>query len=347
MIGPYSVLQKLSLCWCQCHGCAPIFTFNPIFILSEWSDHQQGHWPVPGGRDVQRRQLRPTPGGPEMLRSEVDDPKLDQASPALRREPETVWTAFLVAVGSRILDDRSNRRQTGAASVRCFIVQTALICPRAAGLSSTESLRNIWSISTVFHRAVRWQGPYGVPRCLKRPTFSEKKNLKNRLVQNRETRHGSAAPIQVPPGDIHSSVSSVNYQIFVRSDAKACLCLCAWAFVEIFFLFLSFFWAHPSKSADLTAVSCHIEVIILGGCDLENCFKHVELPLARRKIDFRAAARHPLMGRHLAATHTKHCSFFGLYCSLSAESNHVPFFPLYFFLFVCLIRPGNVSPESM
>lgn len=39
-----------------------------------------------------------------MLRSEVDDTKLDQASPALRREPETVWTAFLVAVGSRILD---------------------------------------------------------------------------------------------------------------------------------------------------------------------------------------------------------------------------------------------------
>lgn len=83
--------------WC-------FFAFNPISFLSEWSDHQQGHWPVPRGGDVQRRQLRPAPGGPEMLRSEVDDTELDQASSALRREPETVRTAFLVAVGSRILD---------------------------------------------------------------------------------------------------------------------------------------------------------------------------------------------------------------------------------------------------
>lgn len=68
-----------------------------------------------------------------------------------------------------------NRRQTGVASVWCFILQTALICPRAAGLSSTGPLRSIRSISTVFRRAVRWRGPYGAPRCLKRPAFSKKK----------------------------------------------------------------------------------------------------------------------------------------------------------------------------
>lgn len=45
--------------------------------VAEWSDYQQGHRSVLGSRNVQRCQLWPSPGGPEMLRSEVDDTKLD------------------------------------------------------------------------------------------------------------------------------------------------------------------------------------------------------------------------------------------------------------------------------
>ena len=54
------------------------------FMVAERTNHQQGHWPVPGGGDVQRGQLRPASGGAALLRTEVDDTQLDQAPKALK-----------------------------------------------------------------------------------------------------------------------------------------------------------------------------------------------------------------------------------------------------------------------
>lgn len=72
--------------WCHfIHCCADMFNFSCVCV-AEWPNHQQGHWSVLGGRNVQRCQLWPPPGGPEMLRSEVDDTQLDQASQALKPE---------------------------------------------------------------------------------------------------------------------------------------------------------------------------------------------------------------------------------------------------------------------
>ena len=44
---------------------------------------EQRHGPVPGGGDVQGCQLRAPPGGAEVLRTEMDHQKLDQARAAL------------------------------------------------------------------------------------------------------------------------------------------------------------------------------------------------------------------------------------------------------------------------
>jgi hypothetical protein len=54
--------------------------------FAEWSNHQQGHWTVPGGGDVQRCQLWPSTGGAEVFWSKVGDTELDKASEALRQD---------------------------------------------------------------------------------------------------------------------------------------------------------------------------------------------------------------------------------------------------------------------
>lgn len=60
---------------------APVLTRFPG--LAEWPHREPGHWPLPGGGDVQGRQLRAAAGDAAVLGAEVGHPELGQAGPAL------------------------------------------------------------------------------------------------------------------------------------------------------------------------------------------------------------------------------------------------------------------------
>lgn len=46
-----------------------------------------------------------------------------------------------------------------------------------------------------------------------------------------------------------------------------------WRWERVCLCVLLFFFAHLSKSKDMTAINCHI-VMVIAGCDLENCSEH-------------------------------------------------------------------------
>lgn len=215
----------------------------PPSSLAERSDHQPRHRPLPGGGDVQRGQLWPAAGGPEVLRPEVDDTQLDQAPQALRppppkeEEPERVWTAFLTAgLADRYL---MGAGEGGGGGGVCRAGGSHLPSGCTDWLPATESQRRRRSI-TVFDAVGNT-----------RSAFSKKKKKNHACTKTRETSGGRVALERWRPSVRPFGFSPVNSPDLRQFGSRRCFCLCVSVCSKSFsfsLLFLFVCFLSPSAS---------------------------------------------------------------------------------------------------